>query len=775
MLKQENSRTNKRKARTITPGRIGGFVLMLGMLLSLILFILTAAFPAPAVAQSVRKQVLFINSYHVGYKFSDDITRALREAFEEDGNIELRIEYLDTKRLDSPEYLEQIRLLYQGKYNETDLDLIISSDDAALNFLFRHADNLFPDVPVVFVGANFFDISRLEGYERFTGISEEADIAGTLDIALQLQPGVTRVVVVNDTTVTGQIIRRTFDEVIPQYPQITFEFLDNVSMREVQQRVSTLTPDSLVLLTIFSRDKDGVFYEYDQFTPLITQSSAVPVFATWDFSLGYGIVGGKLTSGYTEGQRGANVAIRILNGEDPRNIPVEKQTKAQYMFDYYALEKWNIPLSRLPEESFVLDQPVSFYEQNPTLAWSIGIGFIVMLSVIIVLILLNTQRRIAQRELAVSNKELQDIQVSLEERVAVRTKALETSAEISHRLSTILDPLKLAGEVVNEVRNAFDYYYAQIYLFDQGGENLVLTAGTGEAGMLMLERGHFLPKGRGLVGRAAENNQPVLVSDTTKEPDWLPNDLLPETKSEVAIPIAVGNRVLGVLDVQNKTENAITEDDISFLETLAGQVAISLQNARLFAETREATERFELAVAGSNDGVWDWNIVTNKVYYSTRLKEMVGYSDDEFNNDFSEFEEKLHPEDHDQVMQAVQDYLQAKIPAYEPVFRFRHKDGSYRWILARGIAVRDEKGAPVRMAGSHTDITETRLQLERTTKMAKRETTLNIITQKIQNTTSMQEALQITARELGQALGRKPTLVSLEAPTKAPKQEESTA
>ena len=127
---------------------------------------------------------------------------------------------------------------------------------------------------------------------------------------------------------------------------------------------------------------------------------------------------------------------------------------------------------------------------------------------------------------------------------------------------------------------------------------------------------------------------------------------------------------------------------------------------------REAQERFEIAVAGSNDGIWDWDIPTNEVFYSTRLKEMVGYTDAEFGNDFSEFEEKLHPEDHGQTMQAVSDYLEGKIPNYEVEFRFRHKDGSYRWILARGTAIRNEDGAPVRMAGSHTDITERRLQEE---------------------------------------------------------------
>ena len=188
---------------------------------------------------------------------------------------------------------------------------------------------------------------------------------------------------------------------------------------------------------------------------------------------------------------------------------------------------------------------------------------------------------------------------------------------------------------------------------------------------------------------------------------------------------------------------------------------------------REATERFELAVAGSNDGVWDWNVVTNEVYYSPRLKEMVGYSDEEFGNDFAEFEEKLHPEDHDRVMQAVGDYLEGKIPTYEPEFRFRHKDGSYRWILARGTAVRNEEGAPVRMAGSHTDTTESRTQLDSAQKQAEHETKLNTITQMIQNAATIEEAMQVTARELGHALGKRQTFVALDPAALAGEQKET--
>jgi nitrate/nitrite-specific signal transduction histidine kinase len=186
--------------------------------------------------------------------------------------------------------------------------------------------------------------------------------------------------------------------------------------------------------------------------------------------------------------------------------------------------------------------------------------------------------------------QLQDTLGGLEERVAERTKALATSAEVTRRLSTVTDPAQLASEVVNEVRGAFDYYYAQIYLLDEAGENLVLTGGTGEAGATMVSRGHSLPKGRGLVGRAADTNASVLIPDTAQEEGWLPNELLPETKAEAAIPISIGGQVLGVLDVQHSEIGGLSSEDVTLLESLAGQVAISLQNARTYEQSRKQAE-----------------------------------------------------------------------------------------------------------------------------------------------------------------------------------------
>lgn len=748
--------------------------------LMLAALILSASHPTPAAAQTARKQVLFINSYHQGYKFSDDITRALLETFNQQGNIDLRIEYLDTKRVDSPAYLEQVRQLLQEKYKDASLDLIMSSDDAALNFLFKNADSLFPGVPVVFVGANFFDVSRLDGYERFTGVSEEADIAGTLDIALTMHPEASKVVIVNDTTVTGQIVRKLIDEVTPKYPQITFEFLEDIAMQDLQRRLGSLTPDTIVLLTIFSRDGDGAFFEYDQYTSLIAQSSAVPVYGTWDFSLGYGIVGGKLTSGYTEGVRAAQLAVRVLGGEAPVSIPVEKKTQAQYMFDYKALEKWGIDSSRLPEGSFILDRPVSFYEQNPTLVWSIAIGFIVLMFIIVFLVINNNQRRLAQRELARSNQELQSFQTTLEQRVEERTRALSTVAEISTASSTILDIDILLQEVVDLSKERFGLYHAHIYLLDDAGENLVLASGAGDIGRQMVAEGRFIPLDRekSLVARAARERQGVTVNDVTLEPDFLPNPLLPDTHSELAVPMMVGEKVIGVFDVQSEVIGRFTEADISVQTTLASQIASAVQNARSYTEVQNNQELLSDALRIAKLGNWEYNLEKDLFTFNDQFYAIFRTSVDEVGSytiSSAEYARRfVHPDDAALVGSEIQKTLESKERYYRVGLEHRtiFANGDTGYMTVNINVERDENGKIVRWYGANQDVTERRRAEEANRQRAERQETLNTISQKIQGTTSIEDALKITARELGHALGKKPTLVALASESQTSKTEE---
>lgn len=202
--------------------------------------------------------------------------------------------------------------------------------------------------------------------------------------------------------------------------------------------------------------------------------------------------------------------------------------------------------------------------------------------------------------------------------------------------------------------------------------------------------------------------------------------------SLIHVPIKYHGRPLGVLSVNNHTNmRNFSESDETLLSFLADYAAIAIINASSFEKARheiderkkvesalrESEERYALAVRGSNDGLWDWDLTTNQIYFSPRWKEMLGYSENEIQRSANEWFDKVHEDDLENLKIEILSHLRSRNSHFTNEHRLRHKDGSYRWVLCRGMAVWkkgvDPSRGAVRLAGSISDITARKKAEER--------------------------------------------------------------
>jgi len=194
-----------------------------------------------------------------------------------------------------------------------------------------------------------------------------------------------------------------------------------------------------------------------------------------------------------------------------------------------------------------------------------------------------------------------------------RGQQVRTSTEVAQEIAatglagSALD--ELYRRVVTLIQERFDYYHTQLFLADRQGERVVTVASassfSSRVGQALLDEGHHILVGEGVVGRAAASGQPVLSSDTSQEPAWLPHPLLPETRGELAVPIVWRDRVLGVLDVQSDRAGALTEDDQLLLEGLCGQIAIAIESTRLRQEMEGNLAELERLYRTMSREGWD--------------------------------------------------------------------------------------------------------------------------------------------------------------------------
>ncbi|MCD3275103.1 ABC transporter substrate binding protein [Clostridium botulinum] len=334
-----------------------------------------------------QKRILIINSYDKLVKRSEDILDSIMPILKSSSNsLDIDIEYMNTESFNSDEYIENLYTFYNKKFINKHFDLILSIDDDAFNFLKKYSKSLFPNTPIVFSGVTNFDKSMLNDLPMFTGITENPAIKETIDVALSLDNNIKNIIILlDDKRSISAPLRKSLNSIIPSYKgKLNFMYLNDTSKLNNKDFIKKHKKNSIVLLlrgftTTYSK---SVFIDNDTF--LSPDDFSIPIFSVWETLLDHGIIGGKMLSAKVEGKTLGRLALEILKGKKPKDIPIQKQPQSGYIFDYNMLIKYDIPITLAPKHASFINLKSKSYTIPKMFIWLFIIFLITLISFLII-------------------------------------------------------------------------------------------------------------------------------------------------------------------------------------------------------------------------------------------------------------------------------------------------------------------------------------------------------------------------------------------------------
>jgi len=353
---------------------------------------------------------------------------------------------------------------------------------------------------------------------------------------------------------------------------------------------------------------------------------------------------------------------------------------------------------------------------------------------------------------------LADQAAELEEKAAERARALETAAEVARAAASILDPDRLIQQAVELIRERFDLYYVGLFLLDEVGEWAVLRAGTGEAGQTMLARGHRIRVGEGMIGWSVAHAKARVALEAGKDAARLATAELPDTRSEAALPLRSRGQTIGALTVQSDRVGAFDEDTIVALQTMADQLAVALDNARLFAEAQTALEAERRAYGEISRQAWTQE-AHSRAYWGYRCSaDGVSSSTGDWQPEMEQALRNAHTvvvNDDTTPTIAVPIRVRGNIIG---VLNFRKADANDTWSPEETTLLEtltEQLGNALESA---------RLYRE-TRRRAARERLTREITDKMRRAAGIDDLMQTTIREMSAVLGTTGAFIQLSEPT----------
>jgi PAS domain S-box-containing protein len=603
--------------------------------------------PAQAEIREVRR-VLIFNELGLWSHGVSAINKEIFAALEKTPyQIEFYSEDLDTSLFPDEASQRGFRDWYFRKYRNRKPDLIIAVGPSPIKFMSDSHESFAPGTPIIFWGSTeeFAEPPRLDS--DFTGVWGVVQPDKTLGAALQLQPNTKHLVVVGGVAPYDRYLEALVRQRFHQYEStLDVTYLTDFAMPDLLERLKHLPNNTIVYHTSIMQDAAGAhFIDATQSVPMVASAANAPVFAVDDVDVGSGTVGGYVFSFALAGQVAAGMAVRVLNGEKPRDIPIVRGANI-YLFDWQALQRWGLKERDLPPGSIVLSRQPTVWESYK--AYIIGGISLILVETLLIFGLLwhRTRRREAETDLAIINDRL--------------------------RLSVE------AGRSVGwdwDIKTGRDRWFGDL-------ETVFGIASDTYSGHVDDFRRKVHPEDRELafqaVAKARLNREPYVAEFRVIRTDGTVRWITARGKFYYGAN-GDAERMLGMaVDV---TDRRLTEEAL-----------------------RGSEQRLRLALQAGRMYVYEWDASADAIVRSAEFADVIGTNQPR-ETSRRELIVQVHPDDHE-LLAAEFSKLSPGSPASQVQYRLLRPDGGLLWVERRARAFFDEKNTLQRIVGVVADITD---------------------------------------------------------------------
>lgn len=365
-----------------------------------VLFLVTSISAQTQRPRRVR-QIVILYTHRTLTPINADWDRGIRSSLAEGLNepLDIEIEYLNLVRHKDPDYLRGWIELLKTKYATKPPDLVIPVYVPALEFTLEHRETIFPDVPIVFCSAPPKLAERAHAQPKVTGVAFRLDFSGTVAAARRLRPDHDRLLVLCGSSAQERVLKHAAHEaILALNTGMEIDFLEGVPQRQLLDEVRAAEQNTSILMLTYDEDSEGNHYSTVEIVEQLSASTPAPIYGLYETLLGHGIVGGSLGSAESQGRLAGGLAVRVLNGERPEDIPLVGLDTIHLQFDARQLRRLNLAEASLPPGSRVLYREPTLWDEFGRY-FLFGIAAILLQSSIIVALLVNRSRRVrAERE-----------------------------------------------------------------------------------------------------------------------------------------------------------------------------------------------------------------------------------------------------------------------------------------------------------------------------------------------------------------------------------------